>query len=869
MTLTSGTTYIRTTHKGSTILVNKGTTSNLDVSLTNDYQSTASLQYQVDLKANTAYVNDEFVHRSGSDMFGPLGIACPQTEKLVLGDGVSGMSTISYTKDSGVTRGHIGFDSNGSDAMNVSSHLGDLKLSAGGIEHIRVTGDGNIGVGINTPISKLHVAGDATITGPVNAGKYDINGSSVLTNTTLGPTVTNSSLTSVGTLNTLDVTGPVTINSTVTAGNLNVPNATITNSLAVCTVNACKYDINGSSVLDGTTLGPTVTNSSLTSVGKLSNLNVSGPIITSNIVTAVSIITDIVNPYTSTLNIGTASGVTAINIGTNADATIINIGSPYDTVNIRGNLVYVDATNANIKDSYITLNKGGALASAGGAGIDIEENGVTTGFLQVSSDRSAFEFKAPGSLYKASIPTSLSANVVLATDTQISGLSGALGSANANIAIVNGVLAQHTANLSLVNGNLAIVNNSINYISGTQIVSLQNQINTLPTNSTLSGSYVSKTTGDTMAGPLTIHRSSSGGEVFDSSPSIPLIINDDSNTTNSGGIVLFGKTNAGATAGIRSWAQPSQSFGSLIFGTRSSDASAITYKVGIDNDGMLRVCNSDVLSLTNRTGGVRNTTGNIQYPGVISLGGGYGPLIRSSYRIDHWSDTLDLELCVNMSINNTNIQPALKVSAISGQVNISNTLQIGSVTGDGLYTTGIGYIRGVPTGSASRPYSGGLAFDTFSYSGQYTSMERMRIDGVYGYVGIGTTTPSTMLDVNGDVNYTGELRKNGTPTGRTVAMGTIAWNSLQQVWYISSAYQSWGISSITTVIPTNFRIVLSGTYNVPYPIPIMTLGYGGPTSVKVQGFKNGGSVGNYFDVLVSTQQPIFYDGDCVYFEARL
>ncbi len=56
---------------------------------------------------------------------------------------------------------------------------------------------GNVGIGLSQPLFKLHVAGD------INASTgftYRINGTRVLDSTTLGTSVVNSSLTSVGTL---------------------------------------------------------------------------------------------------------------------------------------------------------------------------------------------------------------------------------------------------------------------------------------------------------------------------------------------------------------------------------------------------------------------------------------------------------------------------------------------------------------------------------------------------------------------------------------------------------------------------------------------------------------------------------------------
>jgi len=150
---------------------------------------------------------------------------------------------------------------------------------------------------------------------------YKINNTNVLDATTLGSGVVNSSLTSVGTLTSLNVSGTTTlagiatvtgttlfsrqlsVSGIVTTGThnlitgntyqiagVNVLSATtlganvVTSSLtSVGTLSGGlniasgqTYRVNGTAVLDATTLGSSVTASSLTSVGTLTSLNVTG-----------------------------------------------------------------------------------------------------------------------------------------------------------------------------------------------------------------------------------------------------------------------------------------------------------------------------------------------------------------------------------------------------------------------------------------------------------------------------------------------------------------------------------------------------------------------------------------------------------------
>lgn len=101
----------------------------------------------------------------------------------------------------------------------------------------------------------------------------------------------------------------------------------------------------------------------------------------------------------------------ALDIGKSVGANNITVGGATSTVIIPGNLTVqgtataLDTTNTNIKDALVTLNKGGAAGSAGGSGIEFEEDGSITGYVKVSSDRTKIEVKAPnGGGGIASIP---------------------------------------------------------------------------------------------------------------------------------------------------------------------------------------------------------------------------------------------------------------------------------------------------------------------------------------------------------------------------------------------------------------------------------------------------------------------------------
>ena len=164
-----------------------------------------------------------------------------------------------------------------------------------------------------------------TTSGGFNAttgNTYQINGTSVLSNNTLGSGVVNSSLTSVGTLGSLNVTGTTTLGF-VTATSAFVSGVVTTGTHNLTTGNT--YQINGTNVLSNNTLGSGVVNSSLTSVGTLGSLNVTGTT-TLGFVTATSAFVSGATTSTSyfvgaTQVLGTVGGLVSITGIQTVDAT--------------------------------------------------------------------------------------------------------------------------------------------------------------------------------------------------------------------------------------------------------------------------------------------------------------------------------------------------------------------------------------------------------------------------------------------------------------------------------------------------------------------------------------------------------------------
>ena len=70
----------------------------------------------------------------------------------------------------------------------------------------------------------------------------------------------------------------------------------------------------------------------------------------------------------------------------------------YGTLQVDGTLTYINTTDLTVSDKLITINKGGAASSAAGAGIEIEENNVITGYIKVNATENGYLIKAPAAL---------------------------------------------------------------------------------------------------------------------------------------------------------------------------------------------------------------------------------------------------------------------------------------------------------------------------------------------------------------------------------------------------------------------------------------------------------------------------------------
>lgn len=309
-----------------------------------------------------------------------MGVVAPQT--VINGVTASGNHSVVFTAfggiavlsitSGGVIRDGAGFDTLsattlGTRVVNSSlTSLGTLtSLTVNGNVAVKPTANllridatsEMIGVGVATPAYKVDVAGDVNTT-----TTYKISGVDVLTNTTLGSSVVNSSLTSVGTLANLTVSGAISGGtlSLQTIANTTTPNVLYYNTttkavsygaasspvasllpITLDTVNnrvginnaapTTALDVAGT--ITGTNLAGTLTTAAqpnITSLGTLTTLTVSGDVTVSTInatsLTGYRLNSSVFLSSRSSGAVGLGSGVHNDVPGTSAVAIGLNAG---------------------------------------------------------------------------------------------------------------------------------------------------------------------------------------------------------------------------------------------------------------------------------------------------------------------------------------------------------------------------------------------------------------------------------------------------------------------------------------------------------------------------------------------------------------
>jgi hypothetical protein len=130
---------------------------------------------------------------------------------------------------------------------------------------------------------------------------------------------------------------------------------------------------------------------------------------------------------------------------------------------VNGTTTTVDTTNLLVKDKLITINDGGAASSAGGSGIEFEEDGSATGFIKTASDRAGFEFQAPANSNTLTIDATATKTITVAGALSIESDSAINQDLTTD---ADAVFNKVTANGGLVADNLTIDGTEIDLSSG-------------------------------------------------------------------------------------------------------------------------------------------------------------------------------------------------------------------------------------------------------------------------------------------------------------------------------------------------------------------------------------------------------------------
>ena len=357
------------------------------------------------------------------DVRGDVNVTGIVTATVFVGDG-SGLTGITASgsgiiiRDSGIlvgTAGTIDFGDNLT-VSTISAGVVTVTSSGGGASSQWVSNPtgihtfSSVGIATTNPTSTFTVVGNVLISGVTTSGGYNattgndykINGTSVLTATTLGSGVVNSSLTSIGTLSGgLNIASAQTykINNTEVLSSTTLGSGVVNSSLtSIGTLlgglnidSGQTYKINNTNVLDATTLGSGVVNSSLTSVGTLTSLNVSGTTTLAGIATVTGTtlfsrqlsVSGIVTTGTHNLITGNTYQIAGVNVlsattlGANVvTSSLTSVGTLSGGLNIASGQTYrvngtavLDATTLGSSVTASSLTSVGTLTSLNVTGI--------------------------------------------------------------------------------------------------------------------------------------------------------------------------------------------------------------------------------------------------------------------------------------------------------------------------------------------------------------------------------------------------------------------------------------------------------------------------------------------------------------------
>lgn len=128
---------------------------------------------------------------------------------------------------------------------------------------------------------------------------------------------------------------------------------------------------------------------------------------------------DLKQNETTAISFDTTSLAGLLSINTNSGEEAVNVGKDLNVIGdlyVGGTTTTINSEQMTVDDKLITVNKGNIASSAGGAGIEIEEAGVITGYVKTSTSRDGFVFKAPANGYVFGIDIDADSELTMAAD---------------------------------------------------------------------------------------------------------------------------------------------------------------------------------------------------------------------------------------------------------------------------------------------------------------------------------------------------------------------------------------------------------------------------------------------------------------------